>query len=296
MNYIARTCFFIIVFAFQFNIGFAQSKPVIWEAMNGKNNEFVLSVPAGYLTAGDNDYYLGKPGVGAHVTKQLVIARYINRSVLLMEYYEGDSKDIQKILQEREKLTLDKEEMINGFQVKGFSAKSENPFNRVQHFLIKNRLYVVKAISSSENNQIVEAFFESVKLANQNNAVAPNAPSGTTTTSLPKLTEQEAIRLDDSKAISSNEADRKVLILKSARPKFTPEMRRGLGAGRLKLKVLFSSSGKVTNVEVLESPSKLLDKEAIETAKKTVFIPAEKDGKLVSVYKIIEHSFAITGF
>ncbi len=295
MNHIAKTCFFIVVFAFQFSIGFAQNKPVIWEAMNGKNNEFVLSVPAGYMTAGDNDYYLGKPGFGAHVTKQLIIARYINGSVLLMEYYEGDSKEVQKILQDREKLTLNTEETINGFQVKSFSAKSENAFNRVQHFLIKNRLYVVKAISLSENNQIVKAFFESIRLVNQNNAASPNAPSGTAV-SLPKLTEQEAIRLDDSKAISSNEADRKVLILKSARPKFTSDMRKGLGAGRLKLKVLFSSSGKVTNVEVLESPSKLLDKEAIETAKNIVFIPAEKDGKLVSVYKIIEHSFAVTGF
>jgi TonB family protein len=253
-------------------------------------------MPAGYLSAGDGDYYMAKPSVGAYVRNQLIIARFINGTLLLLEYYEGDAKNIQKTLQEREKLIFDKEETINNFQVKKISGKSENRFHKVQHFLIKNRLYAVKAISISEDNQIAKAFFESIRLINQTKTIAINAPLGAATTSLPKLTEREAEMLDDSKAIPANEADRKLLILKNARPKFSFEARNGIGAARLRLKVLFSSSGKITNVEVLESPSKLLEKEAVEAAKKTIFIPAEKDGKLVSVYKIIEQSFEITSF
>lgn len=291
MNHLIRICFLITVLAFQLHVGFAQDKTVPWEAINGKNNEFALFMPAGYLNVGDGNYYIGRVGNGVHVSKQLIIARYINGNVLLLEYYEGNAKDIQKSLQEREKLIPVKDETINGFQVKSLSGKSENRFNRVQHFLNKNRLYVVKANSGSADDQIARAFFESVKLVNQNNIVAPNLPSGSMAASLPPLTEREPERLDDSKAISSNEGDRKLLILKSVRPKFSPEARRNVGSGRLRLKVLFSSSGKVTNVEVLESSFQLLNNEAIEAAKKTIFIPAEKDGKLISVYKIIEQSF-----
>jgi hypothetical protein len=37
-----------------------------------------------------------------------------------------------------------------------------------------------------------------------------------------------------------------------------------------------------------------VEKAAIEAAKTMVFIPAEKDGKLVSVYKTQEYSFETT--
>lgn len=298
MNRVLKFSLWLAVFACLPLAGSAQTpaqskeKIIKWTAINGENNEFAVFLPEGYVTAGDSNYRLGASGgAGAQVDKHIVLARYINGAVLLMDYYEGGAKQIQKTLLEREKLTIDKQEEINGFQMKSFSGKPENRFHKVQHFLIKNRLYVVKAISIAENEQIVKAFFESIRLVTQGKAVAPNAPAGATTTNLPQLIERETERLDDSKTFSMKEVDRRPIILKSSRPRFTFEMRRGMSGGKLRLKVLFSSSGQVTKVEVLESPLKLLDEAAIQTVKETIFIPAEKDGKLVSVYQIIEHSF-----
>lgn len=302
MNWIMKISLFAAIFACQFLFVFAQNtvttqgKIVKWEAMNSKNNEFIVFMPEGYLTAGNSDFYLGSYRNGAHVSKKLTVARYINGVVLIMEYYEGDAKDIQKYLLEREKLTPHKEEEINGFQVKHFNGKMGNHSTEIQHFLFKNRLYVVKAISKSENNRIAKIFFESVRLVNLNNTAAPNVPAGAASTTLSRIVEREPVLIDDANAISSNDADREPIVLRAFRPKFTPEMRRGLAEGRLKLKLLYSSSGKVTKVEVLQSPSKLLEKAAIEAAKDTIFIPAEKDGKLVSVYETIEHSFGISSF
>lgn len=269
-----------------------KGKAVKWEALSGKNNEFIFYVPEGYVTTSDGDYYKGGPiNVGARVGKELKVARYINGVVLIMEYYEGEAKQIQKILEEKENPAPIKTDEINGFQVKTFSENKAKQFFRTQHFQIKNRLYVMKSVSFSENNEIIKGFFKSIKLVNKNTSIAPNALTDTKAVSLPVLNEQASPMLDDSNAVVEKDVDRKVIILKISRPKFPFDIIRNLSSGRFKIKILYSSSGKVTNVEVLESPSKELEKIAIESAKNTIFIPAEKDGKLVSVYKTEEFSF-----
>jgi TonB family protein len=298
MNRAIKFSLLVAIFACLFSAGSAQNpskaKNVQWTAINGKDNEFALYMPEGYVVGGDNNYYLGsKIGGGAHVDKQLILARYVNGVVLIMEYYDGGGKPAQKILEDREKLTLDKEEQSNGFLVKSFSGKHENRVYKTQQFLIKNRLYVVKGIAAAENDPIVRGFFESVRLTNQNNTVAPNAPAGVATTSLPQIPERETERLDDSKTFTIAEVDRKPIVLKSRRPPYPAEARRNSGSGTVKLKVLFSSSGKVTNVEVVESPSKILADASIQTVRDTLFIPAEKDGKLVSVYNFLEYHFDV---
>lgn len=300
MRSIIKISLFVAIFACLFSLGFAQTpavnkgKPVNWTAISGKDNEFALYMPEGYIVTGDNDYYLGGPlSAGARIDKQIILARYINGVVLLMNYYEGGGKQAQKILLEREKLSPGKEEEVNGFQVRNFSGKVENRFEKTQHFLIKNRLYIVKTISATENDPIARAFFESIRLTNQNNTVAPNAATGATTTNLPPLSERETDKTDDSKIFSITEVDRKPIVLKSRRPSYTPEMRRASMSGKVKLKLLFSSSGAITNIEVVESPSREMTEVSIQAARGTVFIPAEKDGKLVSVYKFIEHRFDV---
>ncbi len=269
----------LTAFAFlQGGVAFAQSlpqgKPIKWEGIGGKNDEFLVFMPTGYVTTADDEYYLGKPPAAARVEKQIKAARQINGVVLLMEYYQGKGKEIYKTLKEREKSPLEKEEEINGFQVARFSAKSEKGYTKT-HFYVKDKsVYLLKAIFKSEDDKIVKSFFDSVRLVSESKTVAPNAPPDAKNTSLIKLFEQELLRLDDTAAIDSKEADRPIIILKSPRPKFPFEMRGGLSNIRVKLKVLYSSSGKVTDVEVLHITSKLLEKEAIETVKNTVFIPA----------------------
>lgn len=289
--------FLIVLIIWQVGSIYAQSalqgKPIKWEGVSGKNNEFIFYMPEGYITAARNEYYLGKASVGARVEKEIIVARQINGVVLISEYYQGKGKDIYKSLKEREKSSLEKDEVINNFQVARFFAKTEKGYRKTHYYVSEKGVYLLKAFAKSEDDRIMKSFFESVRLINQNGAVAPNAPTNAKTTSLIKLIEQEAVRLEDSAAIDSKEADRPVIILYSQPPRFSFEARRGISNARVKLKVLYSSSGKVSNVEVLEITSKLLEKEAVESAKKAVFIPAEKDGKLVSAYQTMEFSFGI---
>lgn len=269
-----------------------KGKIVKWESLSGKDNEFIFYLPQGFETVVDGDFYLGKNAT-KRVDKKLVVARYINGVVLMTEYYEGDAKDLKDTLQEREKFTAGKSAQVNGFEFSEFSGRDEKYYYKTQYFRIKNRLYVIKTISKSEDDKIVKEFFSAVKLVGEGKAISPNVPKEITEIALSNIVESENVAADGEPAIDSKDADRKVLLLVLPRPKFP---RNGAGArtgGQVKLKVLFSASGKITNVEVLESPSRETAAAAVEAMNKVKFIPAEKNGRLVSVYQTQGYNFSL---
>src|SRR5205807_9352037 len=151
MKIAAKIIFFISVFALYLPGGFAQdaAKTVKWQGIAAKDNELVYFMPEGFITAIENDYYLGRPNVGAHVVKKVVLGRYINGVALISEFYEGDAGEIQNALEDRGKLVFGPETEIGRFKVKKFTENTGGKYTEGQHFLVKNRLYVLKTISMS---------------------------------------------------------------------------------------------------------------------------------------------------
>lgn len=287
------------VFLLQIDIISAQVKTAIptgndkivkWEILGGKNNEFLLYMPQDFKTVSDGNFVAGKSG--GRVDRKLTVYRYINGIFLTMEYYEGDAKSIQETLEEREKTAAERSATINGFEFKQFAGTTGSYFNKAQFFKIKNRLYVLKAMSKTADNPIVEGFFKSVKLVEATKVVSPNIPADATTFALLDIKEREAEQIGDENAVESKQADRRAIILYSPRPKY-PRSQRNSGGGKIKLKVLYSASGTVSKIEVLESPSRELAEAAVSAAQKAVFLPAEKDGKLISVYQTHEYTFEV---
>lgn len=239
MNRSIKTLFFAAILFLQINMISAQiktadslkGKTVKWEVLSRKDNEFLLYMPQGYKTVSDGNFITGKPGVGGRVDRKLIVYRYINGVVLMMEYFEGDAKLIQKNLQEREKSTVEKSEIINGFEFEQFVGSSGNYSTKAQYFRIKNRLYILKAIAKSADNPIFEGFFKSVKLVENKKVVSPNVPANITAITLPNIVEQEADRIGDDAAIESKQADRKVIVLYSPRPKY-PRGQLGRSGGK----------------------------------------------------------------
>ncbi|MGI9034696.1 MAG: energy transducer TonB [Pyrinomonadaceae bacterium] len=274
----------------------AQAKSVKWQGLSGKNNEFYFLMPEGFQAFADENYFtMTKNGGKVQVDSRRVLARYTNGVVLMMELYEGDAPEIQTMLVERQKGQLIKDELVNGFQFKTFVEKTPEFVWETQYFLLKKHLYVLQAISRDENNQIARNFFESVRLVNQKQTAAPNVSNSANPNSVaspPEIVENAVERLDDSQLLQ-DKPDRNIIILYKPRAHYSPNARRIGLSGVVKVKVLFSSSGKVTKTEIVSSPSKDLSELASKAAEQIQFLPAEKDGKLVSTYKIIEYSFSI---
>ncbi|HEX8639091.1 MAG TPA: energy transducer TonB [Pyrinomonadaceae bacterium] len=273
----------------------APTGKVKWQGLSGKNDEFYFLMPEGFQAVADGDYYrMTKNGGKAQISEHRTLARYINGVVLLMEFYEGDVRDILSGLIERQKGQSVKDETVNNFQFKSYVEKTPEFVRETQYFTNNKRLYVLQSVSREANNRLARDFFESVRLVNQKQYAAPNAGAGANAGSvaiLPEIIEKTPERVDDSQA-GAEKPDRDVIILYKPRPRYASEARRMRISGTVKLRALFSSSGKITKLEVVSSPGRELNESAIKAAQKTQFLPAEKDGKLVSTYKTIEYSFS----
>ena len=63
--------------------------------------------------------------------------------------------------------------------------------------------------------------------------------------------------------------------------------------GNITVAVLFGASGRVEMVLMLKGLERGLDKNAVAAARKIRFEPQTKDGKPVSVVKIVQYGFSI---
>jgi TonB family protein len=91
----------------------------------------------------------------------------------------------------------------------------------------------------------------------------------------------------------AGEVTKRAAILDRPEPLFTEEARRHDVEGTVRVRMVLNADGTVTNVAaVTELPDGLTEK-ALKAARRIKFIPAEKDGRKVSIYVTIDYNFTI---
>jgi TonB family protein len=99
--------------------------------------------------------------------------------------------------------------------------------------------------------------------------------------------------VDYNRPFSQKEVTRKALITFKPEPGFTEEARKNNVTGVVRLRAILSSSGSVSNVSVIKGLPDGLTEKAIGAAKQIRFNPAQKDGRTVSQYIVLEYNFNI---
>jgi len=96
---------------------------------------------------------------------------------------------------------------------------------------------------------------------------------------------------DYSRVFNPREVDTKVRIISKPAPSYTDQARMNQVQGTVILRVVFSSTGSVTNISVVRGLPDGLSERAISAARETKFTPATKDGRAVSVSMLLEYNF-----
>jgi TonB family protein len=149
----------------------------------------------------------------------------------------------------------------------------------------KERSFALVAIGKDESDRSVQRFMQSLELKDR----PAGEDVGTGARSNPDEPQESA----GTPVLETREVSVKPMILIKAEPLYTQEARRHLTRGRISLSAVFAASGRVTNIEVLAGLPYGLTERALETARKTYFIPAMKDGRFVSTRMLLEYGFDI---
>jgi TonB family protein len=99
--------------------------------------------------------------------------------------------------------------------------------------------------------------------------------------------------VDYNRVFSQRDVTRKALIVSKPEPGFTEEARKENVTGVVRLRAVLSSSGAVTNISVVKGLPGGLTEKAISAARNIRFQPAQKDGRTVSQFVILEYNFNI---
>ena len=96
---------------------------------------------------------------------------------------------------------------------------------------------------------------------------------------------------DYSRIFQGRDVTTKARLLSKPEPQYTEEARKNQVTGTVVLKVVFSSSGQVTNIQTMRGLPNGLTEKAIAAARQIRFEPATKDGHKVSMWMQLEYNF-----
>jgi TonB family protein len=99
--------------------------------------------------------------------------------------------------------------------------------------------------------------------------------------------------VDYTRPFRQNEVQRKALITFKPEPGFTEEARKNNVTGVVRLRAVLHASGSIQSISVVKGLPDGLTEKAIAAARQIKFTPAEKDGRSVSQYVVLEYNFNI---
>jgi TonB family protein len=96
---------------------------------------------------------------------------------------------------------------------------------------------------------------------------------------------------DYSRIFTGKDVTTKARLISKPEPQYTEDARKNQVTGTVVLKVVFASSGQVTNIRTVSGLPYGLTERAIAAARQIKFVPATKDGHQVSMWMQLEYNF-----
>lgn len=193
-------------------------------------------------------------------------------------------------------------------------SKTTELYGEARAFRVKRHAYVALAVSTTDGRAEVARFLDSLTIGESpaGEAVKEDAPvprfvppkdagsqrpgagssQGVDEESLKSVGREGATR-DADGPFTSRDVERRAIIVYKPEPPYTEEARQRGVRGALRLRAVLSSKGRVTDVEAVTWLPNGLTDSAMRVARHMLFFPAEKDGRPVSQYVILEYGFSI---
>jgi len=254
-----------------------------WQVVSLENEEFSMATPVLPSVLTRLGEYASVVGHG-NVQEERTYSGYTDGFVFVLESYKtsGHGKLLKYLVHSYHMQPI-KEVNLNGSI--GTLYQSEHKDCVVQHFFFvtPKHCYLLTLASRDASHPAIARFLASFKLGSNRSDLG---------TLVPKREDVSiASNIDLGLVLKNKEVARKAGIISKPEPIYTELARKNGVKGTVTLKAIFDTSGKVFVPEVVEGLKDGLTEEAIEAAKNIRFLPAEKDGKPVTVQVQIEYNF-----
>ena len=149
--------------------------------------------------------------------------------------------------------------------------------SRIVRFVTKEHVYFLTLATRDETDPAVNRFLSSFRLRRPQDRIT--------------RTEAPSFESLSDNVFTGNEVTRKAAVVWKPEPTYTEQARAHRVVGTVILKAVFAANGYVTNIIATRELKDGMTEAAIEAARNIRFFPAEKDGKPVSQWMMLEYNF-----
>jgi Gram-negative bacterial TonB protein C-terminal len=292
----------LILFLFIFYTANVFAQESDWETLRTDDGEFSMKMPAGCYS-----HFYEPSGITLHQTgniyhlKEMRLVSCFRESTLLdVEIYKSDHpRQAVEVLQSYIKVDGNKLSPGKGFYGLEKTVKKDN-FVYVQRFIAgKNHVYIISAATRGEPNAMMQAFFESLKFASENNSPTTDSTEKFVSISALKYYTPELIydtvQPNNLKLTNVPAKDdttiKKAIVLSLPRPSFTESARKNKVGGNVSLLLKLGADGRINQFRVMKTLPEGLLREAVIAAMRIKYLPEEQNGKPRSSIQLIEYNF-----
>lgn len=268
-----HSLFVCLIIVFSFLPVQAQSGPESWQLYTVPGNNFSVALPT--LPA-MTDYPPTDTSRG-----HIMLGAYADGAIYAIEVFENkrQNQSLADFIADQTTQTdaaTQKQISVNGVAGREYSSE----LSKSLFFGTRLWLYSFRVMGMAGDDPRAQRFFSSISFGEKPAGIAvsegPGTPYHAETADAP---------------LTGKEVERKVRLGMKPEPMYTEEARRNQVTGTVILKVVFSSSGNVTNIRTVTGLPFGLTESAIAAAKKIKFFPAMKDGHYVSMWIQLEYNF-----
>jgi TonB family protein len=174
-------------------------------------------------------------------------------------------------------LTFERDLKVGKFEGQQYSSHDRDFPSTEQYFATEGRFYRFVVNGATAAHAGAQPFFSSVALGKKQEGLEV-LEGGTPGGALQTL-------------FLGKEVDTKPRLISKPEPSYTDKAKHNQVVGTVILKAIFSASGKVTNIRVVQGLPEGLTERAISAARQIKFVPATKEGKFVSMWMQLEYNF-----
>lgn len=256
-----------------------------WQRYTVKGEEFSVSLPA--LPAMNTRRVYVTPNLQRI---QRVLGSYADGVAYAIYAYENSQRQSldEFMMQNRlrrsrnRQWTNSTDVTINGFQGKQLAFTERTVPGSAQFFKTGNHLYQFEAVGASVDDPRTQQFFSSLILGKKVEGTEVRDGIGAQPAEDPA---------GQPAPIPGKDVEQKVIVLTKPEPSYTESARQSRTTGTVVLRVVFSSTGGVTNIQVVSGLPNGLTEQAIAMVKQIRFVPGMKNGQLVSTWMQLEYNF-----
>lgn len=268
------------------SIPFTPQAGVNWQSFSPYDENFSFLVPIsptlfeqsyrGYVFRSGGEKVISKRSYSGYVSDFIfaVDSYQVNHPAKLLEdllgyYYPDQLKGFENT-------------KLNGFNAKKHQLTNNDIYHDVYYFITKKHLYILTVAAKDRGNPFIAHLLSSFKL-DENKSLSGMNNISNQNMQIPSGNVDQIYTI--------KEVTRKPYVIWKPEPAYTNRARQNQEMGRVTLNTILDSSGQVRILKVVKELGDGLTEQAIEAARNLRFLPAEKDGKNVSVQIRMEYNF-----